>query len=200
MPRKVPKELQLDLIEAAEKRSVPALKEKLAAYEASKPQGDLVSEFRETLLGGEPSQGKKIFFERPEAQCVRCHRINGQGGDVGPDLSHIGAQKDRQYLLESIILPKLANCPGFESVMVTDKNGEVYAGVLKNETPTELAINSPDRGLLRLKKSDIQSRQKALSPMPEGMGQILSKSDLRNLVEFLKQPMRFSRWRVTGAC
>jgi hypothetical protein len=36
-----------------------------------------------------------------------------------------------------------------------------------------------------LKKSDVQSRQKALSPMPEGMGQILSKSDLRDLIEFL---------------
>jgi len=182
---KVPKELQLDLLEAAAKRSAPSLKEKLAAYEATKPQGDPMSEFRETLLGGQSDQGKKIFFERPDAQCVRCHKINGQGGDVGPDLSHIGGQKDRQFLLESIILPNRQIAQGFESVLVTDKNGEVYAGVLKNETQTEIAINSPDRGLLRLKKSDIQSRQKALSPMPEGMGQILSKSDLRNLIEFL---------------
>jgi quinoprotein glucose dehydrogenase len=182
---KVPKELQLDLLEAAAKRSAPSLKEKLTAYEASKPRGDPMSEFRETLAGGQSDQGKKIFFERPDAQCVRCHKINGQGGDVGPDLSHIGGQKDRQFLLESIILPNRQIAQGFESVMVTDKNGEVYAGVLKNETPTELAINSPDRGLLRLKKSDIQSRQKALSPMPEGMGQILSKADLRNLIEFL---------------
>ena len=116
---------------------------------------------------------------------VRCHKINGKGGDVGPDLSHIGNQKDRQYLLESVVLPNKQIAAGFESVLVSLKNGESYAGVLKNENESEVVINLPDTGLLTLKKSDIQSRQKALSPMPEGMGQIFSKQDLRNLVEYL---------------
>ena len=88
-------------------------------------------------------------------------------------------------MLESIVLPNRQISQGFESILVTDKNGEVYAGVLKSETAAQLIIHSPDRGLLTLKKSEIESRQKSLSPMPEGMGQILSKFDLRNLVEFL---------------
>jgi quinoprotein glucose dehydrogenase len=180
---KVPRELQLDVLEATAKR--PALKEKFSKYRASKVADDPSSEFSETLFGGQADQGKTIFFERPEAQCVRCHKINGKGGDVGPDLSHIGAQKDRQFLLESIVLPNRQISQGFESILVTDKNGEVSAGVLKSETAEQLVINSPERGLLTLKKSEIESRQKSLSPMPEGMGQILSKFDLRNLVEFL---------------
>jgi len=182
---KVPREIQLDLLEAAAKRSAPVIKEKLAGYSASRPKDDPLSDFRAALFGGDEKEGKKIFFDPPETQCVRCHKINGQGGDVGPDLSHVSSQKDREYLLESIVLPNKQIAPGFESVMVATKDGENYAGVLKSEDAARIILNTPDSGLLTIKKSDIQSRQKALSPMPEGMGQIISKQDLRNLIEFL---------------
>jgi quinoprotein glucose dehydrogenase len=181
----VPKEIQLDLIEAAARRSSAALKEKLEKYQESKPKDDPIAEYREVLYGGSAAEGKKMFFERPEASCVRCHKINGEGGEVGPDLSKIGAQKDRQYLLESVVLPNKEIAPGFESVLVTLKSGTSYAGVLKSETADELIINSPEDGLVTVKKNEIKTRTRGLSPMPEGMGQILSKQDLRNLVEFL---------------
>ena len=181
----VPQEIQLDLIEAAARRSSPALKEKLEKYQSSKPKDDPMADYREALYGGNAAEGKKIFFERPEASCARCHKINGEGGEVGPDLSKIGAQKDRRYLLESILLPNRQIAQGFESVLVTLKDGPTYAGVLKSEDAGQLVINSPEDGLVTVKKSDIQSRDKGLSPMPEGMGQVLARQDLRDLVEFL---------------
>ncbi len=181
----VASQLELDLIEAAAKRTSPLVKEKLAAYQSTKSSDDPLSPYRETLYGGHSADGKKIFFDRPDAQCVRCHRIKGIGGDVGPDLTHIGTEKPREYILESIILPNKQIAPGFESVTVSLKNDETYAGVLKSETPDQLVINTPQNGLMTIKKSDIQARAKSLSPMPEGMGQILSKQDIRNLVEYL---------------
>jgi quinoprotein glucose dehydrogenase len=181
----VPKQLQLDLLEAAAKRASPKIKQKLADYQASKPKDDPLADYRETLFGGSSRLGRKIFNDRPDAQCVRCHRIGGVGGDVGPDLSHINAQKDREYILESIVLPNKQIAPGFDSVMVTLKNDETIAGVLKSETPDELVINSPQTGVMTIKKKDIEARKKSLSPMPEGIGQILSKQDIRNLVEYL---------------
>ena len=137
------------------------------------------------MFGGQASDGRRIFFEKPEAQCVRCHRINGQGGDVGPDLTHVASQRDRRYFLESVVLPNKQIAQGFDSVIVILKDGDSQAGVLKNETPEELILNTADKGLVTIKKTDIQSRRASLSPMPEGLGQILSKQDLRNLVEFL---------------
>ena len=116
---------------------------------------------------------------------MRCHRVNGQGGDVGPDLSRVGSQKDRRYLLESIVLPNKQIAQGFESVTVFLNNGDSQAGVLKSETADTLVLNSADSGIITVKKSDIKSRRAALSPMPDGIGQILSKQDLRNLVEYL---------------
>src|ERR1051326_374892 len=181
----VPKELQLDLVEAAGKRSSGEVKQKLRKYEASKPKDDALASYEECLFGGNPDAGKKIFFERADVQCVRCHRVNGTGGDVGPDLSHVATQKDRRYLLESIVFPNRQIAQGYESVLVTLKNDESYAGVFKSETESNLVINTPQSGLVTVKKSDIEIRQKSLSPMPEGMAQILNKRDLRDLVAFL---------------
>jgi quinoprotein glucose dehydrogenase len=182
---KAPKELQLDVLECASKRSSFRIERKLERYESSRPSDDPLASYRECLFGGNAAEGKKIFFEKAEAQCVRCHRIDGEGGDVGPDLSHVGAQKDRRYLLESVVLPNRQIAQGFESVTLTLKNGDSYAGVLKSETPDEISIHPVDSGLLTIKKSEVENRHASISPMPEGMGQILSKEDLRNLVEFL---------------
>jgi quinoprotein glucose dehydrogenase len=181
----IPKELQLDLIEAAGKHPSPRIKQKVAKYEASKPKDDVLASYDECQFGGNPDAGKKIFFERADVQCLRCHKINGVGGDVGPDLSHVSAQKDRRYLLESIVFPNRQIAQGYESVMVTLKNDDSYAGVFKSENDNELVLNTPQTGLVTIKKKDIETRQKSLSPMPEGMAQILSKRDLRDLIAYL---------------
>jgi hypothetical protein len=65
------------------------------------------------------------------------------------------------------------------------KNGTSYAGIAKSETADELVINSPEDGIVKVKKADIESRTPGLSPMPEGFATILGHEDLRNLVEFL---------------
>ncbi|MBU6399882.1 MAG: c-type cytochrome, partial [Verrucomicrobia bacterium] len=181
----VPKEMQLDVIEAAEKRATPALKEKLEKYQAQQPKSDDLTGYRDLLYGGNPAAGRTVFFDRPEASCVRCHKIKGQGGDVGPDLSTVGSRQTRDYILESILYPNKQIASGFENVIVTMQDGTSYAGVVKADTANELVINSPEDGVLHLKKSQIQSREKGLSAMPEGMANILSKDDLRNLVAFL---------------
>jgi quinoprotein glucose dehydrogenase len=177
------KELELDLVESAAKRKAAVVLEKLAAYENSKVKDGVTGQFREVLFGGNAKAGKKIF-ERADAQCIRCHKANGQGGDVGPVLSHIGSQKPREYLLESILLPNKQIAQGFESVTVSMKDDETYVGVLKKETPDEIVLNS-QTGSVTLRKADVVSRKAALSPMPEGLGQILPKRDLRDIIEFL---------------
>jgi quinoprotein glucose dehydrogenase len=183
---KVPKEVQLDLIDAAEKRSSDLVKDKLKQYEDGRPKNDEFVGFRETLYGGNAEIGRKIFLERPDASCVRCHKVHGEGGEVGPDVSGIGTRHDREYLLESIIFPNKQIAPGYESVLVEMKNGQSYAGVVKSQDDQMLNLFSiEDNALEKLKKSDIKTQIKGQSPMPEGMGAVLSKDDLRNLVEFL---------------
>lgn len=180
-----PKELELDILEAALQRQDQRIVKKLAELKEAAPEGQFPGEWRAVLYGGDAEQGKKIFLERPEAACVRCHKIKGEGGDVGPDLSQAGTKYPREYLLESVLFPNKKIAPGFESVLVKLKSGAVSAGVLKSETADLLEINSPEDGLIKVKKSEIVSREKGLSGMPEGLGTVLSKQDLRNLMEFL---------------
>lgn len=185
MAGKIPKEVQFDLVEAVNQRDSTLVKDKLKKYLAAQPKDDEFAGYREALYGGDAEAGRKIFLERPEAACTRCHKIKGEGGEVGPELTGIMTRHDRQYILESILYPNKQIAAGFESVLVTMKNGQVYAGILKSEDASELVINSPEDGILKVKQAEIESRQKGLSPMPEGIGAILSKQDIRNLVEFL---------------
>jgi quinoprotein glucose dehydrogenase len=182
-------ELQLDVLEAAAKRPGQEFKERLTRYERARPSEDELRSFRECLLGGNAEEGKKIFLERVEVSCVRCHKAGGagagEGAEVGPDLKGIGSRQTREYLLEAITFPNKTIAAGFENVLVTMKAGPIYAGVVKTENDAELQLNSPEDGLLTLKKSEIKARERGLSAMPEELRQVLTKQDLRDLVEFL---------------
>jgi quinoprotein glucose dehydrogenase len=186
----VPAELQLDVLEAADKHDTAEIKTKLQAYEAAINKQDELAPFKISLYGGNAEDGRKIFFERAEAACVRCHTIAGQGGEggqVGPELTHVGSAKDRAYILESIVFPNKQIAEGFQSLLVTTKSGTTVAGIVKSETDSELVLNSPEDGIVKIKKSEITARERGISSMPEGLATLLSKRDLRDLVEYLSE-------------
>jgi quinoprotein glucose dehydrogenase len=116
--------------------------------------------------------------------------VHGTGGIVGPVLDGIGAKQSREYLLESIVLPNAKIAPGFETLIIRTSDGHVSTGVLRKETATTLELVDADGKLFDINKADIQSRQRGQSAMPEGFGQILSKRDLRDLVEYLAELKR----------
>ncbi len=181
---KVSKELQLDVIEVASRSGSADVRAVLKSFDAARGTNS-IEPYSEALFGGEAAAGRKIFFERADASCLRCHKIGWEGGDVGPNLTGIGQRQPREYLLESIIAPNAQIATGFESVALTLKNGSVLAGTVKQETADWLELNSPEEGFLNLRKAEIVERQRGPSGMPEGFGQSLSKRDLRDLVEYL---------------
>lgn len=182
---KVTPELQLDVLEAARQRESSKVKDRVMTYEASLKKDDALAAFRVCLTGGSADEGKRIFVEKAEVSCVRCHKADGEGGEVGPDLAGLISRQSREYILESILYPNRAIAQGFENVLVTLKNGTAYAGVIKSETSEELELNSPEDGLVKVKTSDIKSREKGLSGMPEGFTTILTRQEIRHLVEYI---------------
>jgi quinoprotein glucose dehydrogenase len=188
--------LQLDLLEAAGKSKSGAIQAKLKAYEekrsaAAGTKTDPLAAYGESLLGGDATAGRKIFMERPDVSCLRCHKLAGQGGVAGPDLTGVASRHPRQYLLESIVNPNAQIAPGFESVVVHMKAGRNYAGVVKSDAENELVIDAGDGATVHIVKNEIESRSKGLSPMPQDISKTLNKRDVRDLVEFLstlKQP------------
>jgi quinoprotein glucose dehydrogenase len=178
-----PPELALDLLEAAAKRS--ELKDRVAKYEASRSKDDSLANYREALLGGDAEVGRRVFFTKAEVSCVRCHKAQGQGGDVGPDLTGIGAKQKRDYLLESIVDPNKQIAQGFETVVLTLTNGKVVSGIVKGEDARDVKLMTAEGQLVTVAKTKIDERARGKSAMPEDAIKHLSRRELRDLVEFL---------------
>lgn len=182
---KLKRGLWLDLFEAAALRDSPELKSRLAQREAEIAKAP-ATKWDECLEGGDAKLGRAIFAEKAEAACMRCHKAKGEGGDVGPELAGLGKTKDRAYLLQAIVDPSAAIAPGYENVVLTMKDGSFVAGLLNAEDATALTIASiTDGKKQQVPKDAIKERMAIPSAMPPGLGEVLGKRDLRDLVEYL---------------
>ncbi len=185
----LPGEIQLDVIEAAKKRDAAELKDKLAKYEAALPATDPLAKYRTALLGGNSDNGRKIFREKAQTECLRCHKCETGDSLVGPELTHIGATKDRAYLLESIILPSAKIAEGFETVVLTLANGDIVAGTLAGQDAAGVKLRVLDaQGKMQTQTvplAQIKERQAAPSPMLPGLGEMLTRTELRDVLEYL---------------
>jgi quinoprotein glucose dehydrogenase len=185
LAKQVPAEAQLDLLDAAAKHSAADLQDKLARFEAARPKDDHLAKYRESLVGGDAENGRRIFFNKQDAQCLKCHKVNGVGGDVGPELKGIGSRQNREYLLESIVDPNKQIAKGYETVVITTTKGKVVTGILKSEDAAELKLMTPEGNLIVVPKDQIDERKSGKSAMPEDLLKYLSKAEIRDLVEFL---------------
>ena len=109
----------------------------------------------------------------------------GQGSDVGPDLSKIGATLSRELILQALLEPSARIAPGFGTVGVTLRSGQRVDGTLREETPTHLVIvTGTPPAEQRIAKAEITDRTDPVSAMPP-MGAMLKLRELRDLVQFL---------------
>ncbi len=181
---KAPKELCLEILEAASKRKDPLIKSQLQRFNEAR-SSDPLANHSECLAGGDATAGKKLFFERAEVACLRCHKLSGTGGEVGPDLTGVGSRLSREDILESILLPNNKISRGYENLVIKMKNGETHVGLLRGEEPENVIIDSAEDGRIKLPKAKIADLNLGLSAMPAEIASMLSKRELRNLVEFL---------------
>src|SRR5262249_42155729 len=139
----------------------------------------------EVLAGGDATNGRKVFFHKSEVHCVRCHKVRGEGGDVGPDLTGIGGRQRREYLLDALIDPNKEIAKRFETVVLALTNGQVQTGIIKAEDDKEIRLVTAEGKFLVVPRSRIEERSRGKSAMPDDVVKYLSKVELRDLVEFL---------------
>jgi quinoprotein glucose dehydrogenase len=178
-------DVQLDLLLAAGGRTTAAIKQRLERFEAARSSDDHLAAFREALAGGDAYRGRRLFFENAVVSCVRCHKVNGTGGEVGPDLSKLGGQQKRDYLLEALVDPNRQIAKGFESLIIATQDGKVVTGIVKEDTAEHLKLMTAEGNFVIVKKSDIDEQARGKSAMPEDVTKKLSKAEIRDLVEFL---------------
>ncbi|MFT7669959.1 MAG: quinoprotein glucose dehydrogenase [Planctomycetota bacterium] len=185
--RALPAELQLDLIEAMAERDSNATREAVTKLRRSQiAQSPILGKWRATYFGGDAQKGKKIFTDNATLSCVRCHLSGDQSKTgVGPDLAGIGKRLSRDQLVQSVVAPNARIAPGFEAVLLVLEDGELVAGRIVDEGPEWLSILGSDGEAQDIEVSTIAERRPDLSAMPDGMGDILTRFEMRDLVEYL---------------
>ena len=185
----LPPALWLELFEAIAKRNNPKLKARLAeARRDIEKSPDLLARFRECLQGGDADAGRVIFTKKPEAGCIRCHSVDGEGGQIGPELTWLRHSVERIHILESILLPNATIAQGFDNALLKLQSGEEIAGVVSFEEDDEITVTSVVDGKKRkVPVADIVERTPLPSPMPPFFSTVLGKREIRDLVEFLAE-------------
>ncbi len=136
----------------------------------------------ERVQDADPSSGRVVFAQ----VCGACHRMHGEGGDVGPDIT--GANLSSiDYLLSNVISPGEDIQDDYRMVIVTMRDGRTYLGSVASESERQLTMRQVGLGPVVLDKSDIQSRETSNSSlMPDGIFQTLADSEVLDLVAFLQ--------------
>ncbi len=181
----LPKELQLDVLEAVNGKQKSSFIFQLTNYKNSLEKDDPLSKYRPALFGGDKNKGKDIYTNHVSAQCIRCHDAGGKEKQVGPPLDGIGSKFDREYILQSLIDPNAIISKGFETIAIELKDDEFISGKLEDETTEELTLRIVSGKLVKIDKSKIKFKERIKTSSMPPMGAILKPKEIRNLVEYL---------------
>src|SRR5262249_43717167 len=145
-----------------------------------------LEEILATLEVGDIRRGQAVF-NSPKASCSACHAVGYLGGNVGPDLTHIGKIRTERDLLESIVFPSSSFVRGYEPVLVSTKSGKLHNGVIRKDAADELVLATGVNQEVRIARDDVDEIQPSkVSVMPAGLDQQLTLRELADLVAFLK--------------
>ncbi len=178
---KYSKEITLDIVEAVDSSGDEEL---IASIEQYRLKGNTTEDYRDVLFGGDGSAGATVFWENTAAQCMRCHGWDNEAGSVGPSLRGVADRLPREEILESLIEPSSKLAAGFGSVAVKLTDGSSVTGILLEEKDQKLFLKTNEAEPLEIPLARIETRQNLPSSMPP-MGSILSKREIRDLLEYL---------------
>jgi putative heme-binding domain-containing protein len=139
-----------------------------------------------TIAGGNADHGRELFNGK-QAACSSCHRVNGTGAMVGPDLSKISAIRQPRDLLESILYPSVSFARGYEPYNVLLADGRVVSGIIARETAHDIVLRTSDLSEVRMSRNAIDEMQPSqTSIMPQGLEGRLTQDELRDLIAYLQ--------------
>ena len=134
-------------------------------------------------LAGDAARGKAVL--EGKGACQSCHRIKGEGGRLGPDLTEIGSLRSAADLSRSILDPDVEIAPQNRPFRVVTRSGETVNGKLLNQDTFTLQMLDTKEQLRSFPKSDLREYAFiAKSPMPSFRDK-LSPEEVADLVAYL---------------
>ncbi|MSU33618.1 MAG: c-type cytochrome [Pedosphaera sp.] len=143
-----------------------------------------MNQVRRQVVEGNPpadlSRGRQLYNQL----CFACHRLYGEGGQLGPDLTGSG-RGNLEYLLENILDPNAVVPADYRNTVVTMKDGRVLSGLANTQNERTVTLRGSQE-IVILDRREIESlKLTEQSLMPEGMLESLTGADRRNLLSYL---------------
>lgn len=139
---------------------------------------------------GNRERGERLFVE---AKCAACHRFAGHGRPLGPDLTHVARRFSRRDLLKSILHPSDVIAENYRNLQIVTEAGRVHigralaAGDFREPTVRLVADLTHPEDVTEIEKRNIaESRPSPISPMPEGLFDVLTAEEILDLLSFLQ--------------
>lgn len=137
----------------------------------------------QALKKADLANGHAIF----NRSCAACHKLYGEGGSVGPDIT--GANRGNlEYLLSNIVTPSAIIQDAYRMHVILTDDGRVYSGILVEETQRHVRLRVADREEpVTIARADIDSREiSAVSMMPEGVLATFTDAEVIDLIGYLQ--------------
>jgi putative heme-binding domain-containing protein len=136
---------------------------------------------------GDASRGRALFVDFKRLACSRCHRVRGEGGEVGPDLSDVGGKFPKDVLIESVLEPSRQIVEGYRPAVLAASDGRVLTGIVKEETAAGLTLIDAEGRKQAVRKSDIEQRKFGdTSIMPIGLASGMTRQEFADLIAYLE--------------
>ncbi len=133
---------------------------------------------------GDAANGRALFIS---AKCAACHKADGQGGNVGPDLSSVAAKYGREQLIESVLYPSKTLLDGYQQSILVMTNGQTHTGLVRPLNDTEVQFTDPAGVTRTIAKADIDEQAKSnLSIMPDGQYLQFTPESFADLIAYLE--------------
>ncbi len=143
-----------------------------------------IAEYRVLNAEGDAKRGEPLFKSQA---CIACHTTANGQTPKGPHLVDIGKRYKLAELVESILKPDAKIAQGFDTYLFLMEDGKVYTGFVSGESADEVTVRQTTGVSLKLKKADIELRQKKEeSMMPKGVAANLTPEQLADLIAYLQ--------------
>jgi putative membrane-bound dehydrogenase-like protein len=143
----------------------------------------LVAQMRKFLTEkrGDAVAGKAVFTKN----CAVCHKIHGEGQDVGPDLT-VNGRSDFEQLLSNIFDPNLVIGSGYLATNVTTTSGQMFSGLLVEDNAQRVVLKLQGGEVKTIARADVDTlKESRVSLMPEQLEKQMTPAEIRNLFAFL---------------
>jgi putative membrane-bound dehydrogenase-like protein len=156
---------------------------KLLADSVDANRAKVIEQYQSCLaLEADLQRGRELFRQH----CASCHKLDGQGFAVGPDISDSRVVTPQQLLL-SILDPNRAIDSNFFRYLVVTTDGTVHDGILAEETSASVTLRSQNGKVAILDRQEIdQWRPAGVSLMPEGVESQIGLQAMADLIHYIK--------------